>query len=126
MPYKRPITDLKFNMALLLPPPAPAVVVSPQFPVVGSAMDFIWGGGFASNTEKTKQDEGCLNIGLLAGPRPEQGMTSSTGCMDLAAMTQVEPMSEGEGLATSTACWNLAAMAKEGVRDEWAMDVDEE
>ncbi|TFL01069.1 hypothetical protein BDV98DRAFT_568413 [Pterulicium gracile] len=53
MPYKRPITDFKFNMALLLPPPAPAVDVSPQFPVVGSAMDLIWGGGFATNAEKT-------------------------------------------------------------------------
>ncbi|TFL00976.1 hypothetical protein BDV98DRAFT_568220 [Pterulicium gracile] len=82
--YKRPVTDFKFNMALL-PPPIPAVVVSPYFSVVGAPLD----------------------VGLLAGPgmfsapfyiftvaddtssaEPEQGLTSSMGCWDLAMMVQ--------------------------------------
>lgn len=108
-------------------------------------MDLIWGGGFATNAEKT-------NV-ARARQEANQGLSTSMGCMDLAAMARKEPESElGEGLATSTGCWNLAAMAQEeaksddeggGMRslagcwdlsamaqeesgDDWAMDVDEQ
>lgn len=74
---------------------------------------------------------GCMDLAAMtrsvAEPTSEgEGLATSTACWNLTAMAKEEPTSEGKGLTTSTACWNLAAMAKEGVRDEWAMDVDEE
>lgn len=133
MPYKRPITDLNFNMALLLPAPTPAVVGSSYFSVVGVPLD----------------------VGLLAGPEPEQLLTNSMGCWDLAAlareeadleaddegggmtrstrcwnlvaMTQeeVETDDEGGGMVRSARCWDLCALAQEEVKDEWSIDVDQ-
>ncbi|TFL01007.1 hypothetical protein BDV98DRAFT_583064 [Pterulicium gracile] len=112
MPYKRPITDLNFNMALLLPAPTPAVVGSSYFSVVGVPLD----------------------VGLLAGPEADLeaddeggGMTRSTRCWNLVAMTQeeVETDDEGGGMVRSARCWDLCALAQEEVKDEWSIDVDQ-
>lgn len=88
MPYKRPITDLNFNMALLLPAPTPAVVGSSYFSVVGVPLD----------------------VGLLAGP----GMFFSLSC-DFTATDNTSFVEPEQLLTNSMGCWDLAAMVQEGM-----------